>query len=448
MQAAPSTPDQVVNTVMVLTQAVVYIADKINTALSATMGQGGAGASFSDYIFTFFIGLVLVAFIMLGWETLNVVLDAGTGTSVQESGWRRLFDTGLVKKWLRFALFTMLGSGVLIYEYTPDLTFGPLRVDQGQIQDVVNNVGGGIVNLVNPIDQVHAVGATIKGASQTLGAYYFAIAAQEAAAKNQAINAARTVWADLHPAGTAVAPPPGQQPEQAGAVNAAGAAGGTGLASYLEGKPPDSDGIIVMAIRWVATVMTQGAVSAFLLFMNLGLDVMIVRCLMFNAIYMMMAYKIAILILPVALVAAYWNHWESILRGVVQVIIITVISLNILADLTAIVVSPTAVAELCTSANAQSQSTAANADVVNYAKKIYASMNTGPMAGKVTEAAYYAEVGDVLGSPANAYVFNFDALFWAPVRVILLMTIMVTLVGKIATVIGDTISGTMTYHRG
>lgn len=446
-------PDKAVNSCMVLTQAIGYIAEKINEALSpGNLGDinGSTSYGFTDYMYMLFMGMIMVAVFMLVFETLNTVMDAGTGNGEHDFGWRRLFDTGLIKKWIKFLVLVTVGGAIFIYEYRPPISFRILRLDQDVFQSQIDNIANPLVNWVNPIDKVKAVGNVIKSSSETLGAFYFAIQAQVAAAQGQAMKAGETVWNDMHPPGTEVAVPPGQSGD---AWSMSGWARrkmveGAALTEAEKQAQEVSDGVLSKALTWIGNVLAGVGTAMFLLLMNIGLDIMIVRCLMFNAIYMMMAYKIAMLLLPIACVAAFWDRWESVLRGTLQVIIITVISLNVLTDLASIIVSPTGVQQLCQDANAQSLSSEPAASTLAYAKKIYADMNTGPNAGRVTKQEYLQKVTNELGDPTNAHVFNLDVTFWAPVRVILLMTIMVTLVGKIATVIGDTISGTMTYHRG
>ena len=52
-----------------------------------------------------------------------------------------------------------------------------------------------------------------------------------------------------------------------------------------------------------------------------------------------------------------------------------------------------------------------------------------------------------MGDPETSRVFNFDTLFFVPLRVLMMFSILLVLIGKIGTVISDTISGTMSYHR-
>lgn len=469
MQTQPQpTPDTNMNTSMVLTRAAGQVARKIDRAISPrmltgreiTMTSTGANGKvitttytepdyagtkgwyqFGDYVNVLFFALIGSAVIHFLWTLINSVIDFGTSEN-QEERQQRLFDGELIKRGLRLAVLLFFGLATWAYQYYPSAS-GKLTVGGITIMDasVVEDTASPWVNLMNPINLIAAppgasaggadssISGTIAKASSKLGAWHFARQSITATARMQAINAAQAFWDSVHPAGTSpTMGPPVADPN-----------------SGPTGELGTSLGSITKLINLIGNSIVSYGMSVLLLFMNFGLDVMIVRTLMFNAIYMLIAYKVAIMILPLALVAAYWYQWDGVLRGVIQIMIVTFISLNVLADMTAIVVSPEQVQAIITEANAQSLSADMNAEMAKYVKAEYARMTAG--GETVTWEQFKSQVVNDLGKDVNVYMFNLDATFWAPVRVFLMLTIMVTLVGKIGIVISDTISGSMSYHR-
>lgn len=464
----PKSPDTNMNTALVMTKAAGEVARKIDRAISPRMLSGreitltSTGANgkvitttytepdyagtkgwyqFGDYVNVLFFCLVGAGVVHFIWSLLNSVIDFGTSES-HEDRVQRLYNGELLKRGMRLAVLLFLGLATWAYQYYPSAS-GKLTVAGMTFLDAssVEDTASPWVNLMNPIGLIAAapganpaadssISGTIAKASAKLGAWHFARQSITTTARTQAINAAETFWNSVHPAGTSptMGPPVGNP------------AGGP------TGELGSDVGSIAKLFNLIGNSIVSYGMSVLLLFMNFGLDVMIVRTLMFNAIYMLIAYKVAVMLLPLALVAAYWYQWDGVLRGVIQIMIVTFIGLNVLADMTAIVVSPEQVQAIITEANAQSLSTDKQAEMMKFVKAEYAKMTAGGEV--VTWEQYKSQVVNDIGKDINVYMFNLDATFWAPVRVFLMLTIMITLVGKIGLVISDTISGTMSYHRG
>jgi len=437
----PAPPDQQMGTALLITKMSGELARRIDAALTPTMGGNNpTGISLSTYMYWLFIILIGYGLLSLIWEAANILLDAGT--EEHDGHFKRLADTGFLKKVIKFMILCTLGIGALftVYKADPNLdpsTFKPLGVQQSAAYIASDdNIGGRLTEMMNPITKIvspvgtpAAVDSSITGTiaknSAKLGAYYLATQSQNMAGQAAATTAAETVWNDLHPNGTSTNPslPEGR--------------------SWIGQQVQDIAGLFNAARGWLISSMS----GFFLLWMNFGLDVLVVKTLVFNAIYLMMAYKVAVMILPVAFIAAYWHHWEGVLKGVIQTMIVATISLNVLADCTAILVSPDQITQIITDAQAQSQSADIKASMELYARNVYSEMVSEMGAASVTKQAFTDKVVNLLGDPRTARIFNFDTCFFVPLRVLMMFSILLVLIGKIGTVISDTISGSMSYHR-
>jgi len=436
----PAPPDQQMGTALLITKMSGELARRIDQALTPTMGGNNpSGIALSTYIYWLFLILIGYGLFSLIWEAANILLDAGT--EEHDGPFKRLADTGFLKRVIKFMILSTLGIGALftVYKSDPllDTSFKPLGVQQSAAYLASDdNIGGRLSEMLNPISKIvapvgtaPALDSTITGTiaknSAKLGAYYLATQSQSMAGQAAATTAAETVWNDLHPNGTTTNPslPDGR--------------------SWISQQVSDIAGLFNAARGWLISSMS----AFFLLWMNFGLDVLVVKTLVFNAIYLMMAYKIAVMILPVAFIAAYWHHWEGVLKGVIQTMIVATISLNVLADATAILVSPDQITQIITDAQVQAQSTDAKASMELYARNVYAEMVNEMGASAITKQVFTDKVVNLLGDPRTARIFNFDTCFFVPLRVLMMFSILLVLIGKIGTVISDTISGTMSYHR-
>jgi len=440
IQAAPTPPpDEQMSTAMIITKGAGFIAQKINNALTPDMAKDALDptkVSLSTYMFWLFIIFVSWGFFTLVWEAINLVLDAGT--EEHESNWKKLVDTGLLKRAFKFFILTSLGTGALFFIYNPPANFAPLKtaVDSVWVNDV-GNTGGALTGMMTPINLIVAPNANVNPAldssitgiikknSAILGAFYISSQSRNFAAQASASSAAEQVWKEYHPNGEVENPVVSDS------------------RTFLGRAWDDFVGLVNAAKSGIVGVWS----TMILVWMNFGLDVLIVRTLVINAIYLMMAYKIAVLALPVAFVAAYWQNFEGVLKGVIQTMLVSTIALNVMASATAVIVSPDQITAIITQATFQAMSTDAKAAMELYCKKIYAEMSSASRTKPLTKQEYITNVVNLMGDPDTARVFNMDVQFFVPLRVLMMFSILIVLVGKLGTVISDTISGTMSYHR-
>lgn len=423
----PQAPDQILNTALILTQAVDAVAHHISDALQPSILRNVADG---DYAFWLFALLCMVLVMKLLWDGGKLWLDAGTAAAEGKGHglFFHILDTGYLKKLLKGAILLTLGAGSFAYLYMGGKTSGSAPAGFG-VTSMVNETAvqngmdamSPILEMMDPMAQVDSIANTIKKDSGQLGAWAFTRQAVDATARMQAGNAAAKVWDDNHPNGQADS-------------NSQNSPSGMSPSDLVKWVLDQAFSTVTMGLNQLITY----GMSILLLFMNFGLDVMIVRCLMFNAIYLMMAYRIAVFLLPIALVAAWWDQWIGTLRGIVVVMITTTISLNVLADMTAIICSPEQVTSIITMSEDHSTAPAA---MERFAKMAYADDPT------LAKEAFVAKVQNALGDPTASYVFNTEATFWAPIKFFVIFTMLIMLVGKIGTVISDAMAGSMSYHR-
>lgn len=185
-----------------------------------------------------------------------------------------------------------------------------------------------------------------------------------------------------------------------------------------------------------------------------AMDLMIVKVLWMNAIYLVLSYKLALVALPLALLLGYFPATTSLLTGVARHIIVCVLTFNIYSLAVAQLINPdyikTTITEQLTQEAASATSATASVPdaALDIARQVYVDMKVSAKGERIDQKDYIEAVRARMGtdgmtsvSPgANKYTFY-------PLIGLLMLAFLVSLVGKISTILQDSLSGTMSYHR-
>jgi len=179
------------------------------------------------------------------------------------------------------------------------------------------------------------------------------------------------------------------------------------------------------------------------------MDLIIIKVLWMNALYMAMSYQIALILLPSALVLAYFPSTSGILVQIVKLVFVGAISLQFFATATTYVLNPDTIRD-ATIQHFEVTSQNISDSMKAFSQGIYLELmreNGAPP----SQTEYMKRIrlrADTEGYSNFGVVDTKGATAILPLIALIGMTFMVSVVGKISTVIQDALNGTMSYHRG
>jgi len=444
-------------------------------SLSAVGGFAKSNALFKDL----FLGVVLVVGLHFLYECSKVILHASHRT------WMALLAPDLVRKFIRACIFMSLGLGaygILITNAGDDYPVGwfpktfyeaagrPFeffRVDPAydaavqagmdeavaaeQIpaveeleQAVVDANSAGtdfgpawVAILTNPANNMTpevllaAMNKRISDATGKLNAWSFVTGLQEQAMVDMGSAAAAKVLKEVNNG----APP---------------------VAADYSTDPKDGSGFIAKFIGGLLSMFdTTGAkilnlaVGGAVTMAYFAMDLVIVKILWMNAIYLALSYKLALIFLPVALVLGYFPSTTGLLVGIAKHIIVCVLTFRLFALAVTTMINPTFIKEtISTSLPAPGDGTVPD-QAYQIARNVYISLSTvnagGGSTAAVDPAVYTAAVREYMSvsglmdvSPgANRYTFY-------PLIGLMMLAFVVSLVGKLGTNIQEALNRTLT----
>lgn len=441
---ATASPDVEIGTALVFSNAMYEICRKINNVLTvAVMDKYGI-------INIIFYACVMAVVFNYLWEMSiyfrNGLQQEGSRGDVTGGIVGVLLDGTAFRKTMRFLIFFTLALGTFnAIRVVPDgadypVQWGQLNSASAAYEPIIDNISGGIytnadagVPAGGAMANLYQMKQTIGAVSKNLGAWHMARTIQTEIAKAGAREAglrllqARGMSEDTESITDSVLPAGSDKAESPG---------------YAEKL---LDPVKSMLVTMGNAVMAFGT-AAMLLVANFGLDLLIVRTLWFNALYLLLAYKAVVIFLPVVVLLAYFQSMTSLLSSAVKQLAVCIITLNILAGATSNILTEDRVkswaqsaAEIKAGDMAQSMDT--------YAQKIFAEMLQQNPSG-FSAKNYLSNLDNQLGNPSNGYFINMESSFYGPLRVFMILAIVITLLGKMTVIVSDAISGTMSYHRG
>lgn len=465
---------------LVLSKAMYQIAQ---TALAKL----GMAATSNGMLQVLFLGAFLVMGLNLAYEASKVILRAS------HKSFLLLLSPDLVKKFIRAAIFSSLALGsygvmvtgeggdypvswvpVSYYEaagrpfvffqadadYNAAIQAGGDPVTAAQALPMVKDLQTAVTSsqasgtdfgttwvgtlsgsgAISPEVLLAVVNMRITDASSKIGAWSFVTELQNEAMKDMGTVAAQKVWAKAGADGTT--PGEGGGMTAAAVVTAAKDLVLQAVSSIITGLAP-----------WLPQLLNV-AESVVLTIAYFAMDLMIVKILWMNAIYLALSYKLALLLLPVAFMLAYFPAMTGVLSGIGRHVVVCALSFNLFSMAVATLINPdfiktTISTTLTQDAQATKDSSVSVPDAATeLAQQVYVDMKTSAAGQPISQRDYIDAVrarmsaaGMVAVSPGlNRYTFY-------PVIALLMLAFLVSLVGKIATILQDSLSGTMTYHR-
>ena len=286
-----------------------------------------------------------------------------------------------------------------------------------------------------------ALNMRITDATGKINAFTFVTDLQKEGMKDLGIVAANKVWKEQ--AGVS-----GTPPGEGGGPAAAGSTTESGLLSKVQSK------IIMMLTTVGFPALLNTALSFAIAGAYFAMDLVIVKVLWLNAIYLVLSYKLALLALPLALLLGYFPATTSLLSGIGRHVIVCVLTFNIYGLAVAKLIDPDYIKTTISTQIQQDAQTAANASVavpdavLDLAKQVYIDMKNAAGGEPLSQREYIDAVRARMGAVGTSNTLpGLDRYTFYPIIGLLMLAFLVSLVGKIMTILQDSLSGTMSYHR-
>jgi hypothetical protein len=439
IQSAPT--QDTLGTALVMSRIMKAVAVAISGKIDAAMNGGGAdGMATTPILAVVFRAAVIFIVIMVVLEIFRVFFKiiASGGTF-----WAHIAEPETVKTFMRASVCITLGIGAwaIVSPASRPVTYVPGMINSGNLGSVTTAGANGVrpmLDFLSPDKHIDEIGAALDEVAKNVNAYSIVSDAQEMSMKTRAAAAAEVVWKEM-------AAQKGLTPDDP-AYNgdpAAKAVDTEANKSSLMTKIVQS---LRDAARLVANVGVGFAMRIVYLLMYSALDLMIVRVLWANVIFMLIGYKIAYGLIPTLIVLAFFDSQRGMLVQAVKLLFVYSISLTIIAEAsTALFVSTNTVKEIVQ----QVEQKAAASEGVDEDMKLFAKGIFNQLYASDTNVDHdtFMEAVDQQTGVISKQPFSGRSLIIAPAAVFMSLMLCITMLGKMATVVNDAISGGMSYIR-
>jgi hypothetical protein len=422
-------PDQMIGTALIFSEAMYAICSRVSGMLSAK------GIDQHDFLLNLFVICLASASIHYVYEfskTFRSLVLPEEGMTGLQQVVSTVLDPSMVKRTIRLAVFGLLGAATMA-SIRNDWNLKVPLLKATAVPKVQQMLGFSDGSSDLMMGHLGTIKGSIKGASQQLGAWHIARTVQDAAIKGAAEIAAGEVWQKKK----------NEAPENVANTSEDSNAEDSLVTKFISAVMEKISNIVA---RIGNSIMAYGT-ALVLLVANLGLDLLIVRTIWFNAFYLLIIYKVLLVFLPLMCILAYWPSLDSFLvNGVKQLVVVT-ITITVLSSATSFMFSNSKIESLALAATSY-ESMTISYKLEKYAEDIYNKMlaKADPRLSNIE--AFKAECRAGIDRHTDNFFLGLETNFFAPIRVFLVLALMITLLGKMVTVVNDAISGTMTYHRG
>jgi hypothetical protein len=441
--ATAPTSDQM-GTALVMSRIMKQVALKISASINGAVNH--SDLPILAVVFKLAVFFIVGTILLEGFRVAFKIVGSGG------SFWANIAEPTLLKHLLRacICLFLGLGTWVIVVpaDASGDVSMPIYKVPIFAASGTSGYADGGrasmqnLMDFLDPDKKVTQVGDALDQVAQKVSAYSVIQDVQETDMKIKAGAAAEAVWDEMQAA--------------AGITKGDASYDGTPDPAALAAAKDALDKAshwydsLLADVSMLGNIIAQMAVRIFYVIMYSALDLMIVRVLWANVIFMLIGYKIAFALIPTAIVLAYFESMRSTLVGVVKLVFIYAIAMTVIAECsTKLFASDTdggpndAIAQIVKNINDSNPETPDD-DMKQYARTQFASWRAQQPSGNHDGFVEYvkAQAGTWSQQP-----FSAKSSIVAPVAVFMSLLLSITILGKMATIVHDAISGTMSYHN-
>jgi hypothetical protein len=289
-------------------------------------------------------------------------------------------------------------------------------------------------NNLTPEVLLAAMNERITDATGKMDAWNFVRGLQDAATTSLANMAAEKVWNDLSATGA---------PSDGG-----------GTTDALDNKADTKAGVLALLSNYVGLIgrligtalAAVGYTAAYF-----AMDLVICKVLWMNAIYLALSYRVALIMLPTALVLGYFPATASVINGIGKHIIVCVMAFRLYGMAVTTLINPSFIKDTVIQNITLSPDAVTKDDAIYiFAKKVFIEQQHADGGKTMTKPMFIAAVRTKLqNSPLDMLgQTGFNQRSTYPFIGLVMLAFLVSLVGKIMTILQDSLNGQMTYHRG
>jgi len=290
---------------------------------------------------------------------------------------------------------------------------------------------------LSPEVMLHSIGSAVRGAASKLDAWAMVKTMQEEALVKLAMVAADEVLKEAAASGAPPTPVPVTSEDS------------------TEEKADQMIGKIMDFITPGITIGINTLVNVAITAAYFCMDLVVCKILWLNALYMATAYKLALVLLPVGILLAYWPSTTSILVNLGKLVLVGALTLKIMAVCTVSLLNPDFIRDAVVQ-HFQVDQTDISERIKNEVRSIYiAELKESKGSDKNTSSLGRDKFMQVVENTVRGQsLAAFNLTETGGITVILPLIAMiglgflVSVIGKIGMIVQDTLAGTMTYHKG